>query len=798
MKLSLNWLRDYIQLDLSPTEIAKLLTSAGLEVENIENTSSNFDGVIVGEVVKVEKHPDADKLCVAQVSDGRETLQVVCAAPNCRVGLKTAFAPVGATLTDEKGQKFKIKKTKLRGVESSGMLCAADELGLTDEKQAGIMEFDEEMKVGDDLASLFSDTILEIGLTPNLGHCNCLFGVARELAALTDSPAILPAITFQEDQSLHTPGLIRVEIQDFKLCPRYACRVVKDVKVGPSPEWLQHRLVASGIRPINNVVDITNYVFLEIGQPLHAFDYDHVEGHKIVVRPAKDGETFVTLDDKPRSLTSEDLLICDSEKGIALAGVMGGKNSEVSSETRNVLLEAAYFNPKTIRKTSKRLALQTDSSKRFERGADPNGPLWALDRAAMLIQKLANGKVAQTPLDIKKQGFPENKVECRLSRINELLGTHLSVSEVETIFKRLGFVCSWDGKNKFSVVVPTYRVDILGEIDLIEEVARIYGYDNIPLCQPTYKNSDLPHAPIFLFERDIREKLVAERLQEFLTCDLIGSSMLDMVGSGADGLEPVKVMNPISVEQSILRTSLLPGLLQMVKYNLARQNHHISGFEIGRIHFKYGDQYKEQTVVGIILTGQAQEHTWYAKPRDFDFYDLKGIIENVFNELRIFNVTFKPGDLKIFHTGRQAGIFYQGLELGSMGEIHPAIIRHLDISQRVYFAELNLHDLIQIRQVHYMMQPVPIFPASERDWTVTISEQIPVQQIFDNIRTIPSQLLKSITLLDIYQNEKLKAEKLKNVTLHFIYRDDQKTLSQEAVDEEHHRIMRETVVKLEK
>ncbi len=795
MKLSLNWLRDYIQVDLSPAEIAKILTLAGLEVESIETLSGGFEGVIVGEVLQVEKHPNADQLCIANVSDGRDTYQVVCGAPNCRVGLKTAFAPIGATLIDAEGIKYKIKKTKLRGVESSGMLCSADEIGLSDEEQKGIIEFNGEMKVGEDLAALLTDTVFEIALTPNLGHCNCVVGIARELSAQIGEPFVLPSINLAEDQSLHTPGLIRIDVEDVKRCPRYACRVIKDVKVGPSPEWLKQRLKACGIRPINNIVDITNFVFWEIGQPLHAFDYDRIAKNKIFVRTACEGESFITLDDKTRLLTSEDLLICDAEKGIAIAGVMGGKNSEVESQTQNVLLEAAYFNPQSIRKTSKRLGLQTDSSKRFERGADPNAVLWALDRAAMLIQNLAGGKIAQLPLDIKKQSFPEKKIECRLSRTNALLGTHLAVSEVENVFKRLGFTYSWDGKDTFFITVPTYRVDISNEIDLIEEVARIYGYDNISCPSPTYKNSNIPHAPLFIFERVLRERMISEGLQEFLTCDLIGPSILDVIGQNPEDLEVIKVMNPISIEQSILRTSLLPGLLQLIKYNVARQNNNICGFEIGRIHFKYADQYKEQTVVGIALTGQAQQHEWDSKPRDFDFYDLKGIIENILKELRIYDVIFKTNDLKTFHTGRQTGIFVGSLEIGSMGEVHPSIIRRLDIAQRVYFAELNLHDLIQTHQVDYVMQEVPIYPGSERDWTVTVQEETPVQEIFDRIHSVSSNLLKKVNLLDIYRSEKLGAG-LKNVTLRFVYRDDKKTISQDIVDAEHARIMKETINKL--
>lgn len=796
MKLSLNWLQDYIQLNIPTVDIAKALTGAGLEVEGIEVLSGGFDGVVVAEVLSTEKHPDADKLCIAQVSDGKETVQVVCGGANCRAGLRTALARVGATLTDDRGEKFKIKKSKLRGVESSGMLCSAKEIHFSKEDQPGIIEFDSTLPLGTDLATLLTDTIIEIGLTPNLWHCNSVVGVARELSAALQEPMVLPAITIQEEQSLHTPGLIRVEILDEKRCPRYACRVIKDVKVGPSPDWMQRRLSASGIRPINNIVDITNYVFLEMGQPLHAFDYDRVAGQKIIVRTAKEGETFVTLDDKLRNLRAEDLLICDNEKAIAIAGVMGGKNSEVNNETKHVLLEAAYFCPKSIRKTSKRLGLQTDSSKRFERGADPNAVLWALDRAAMLMQQIAGGRVAQTPLDIKKQSFPEKIVGCRLNRVNELLGTKLGVSEVESFFKRLGFSYSWDGVDKVLVKVPTYRVDIIDEIDLIEEAARVYGYDNIDKKPPVYHNSNIPHAPIFLFEREVRECLLKEGLQEFLTCDLIGPSLIDLVGGDSLNLEPVKVMNPISIEQSVLRTSLMPGLLNLVKYNFDHQNHSISGFEIGRIHFKAGDQYKEQAVVGLVLSGCAQQHAWYAKEREYDFFDLKGIVENFLKELRIPNVTFQQIQLKTLHTGRQAGVFVGSLEVGSIGEIHPAIIRRLDIPQRIYFAEFNLHDLLSVRKADYRMRDIPVYPGSERDWTITINEKITVQSLLDQIKSLASSLLKEVFLLDIYRSEKLGPD-VKNVTLRFIYRDDQKTLSQEAVDTEHTRITKEIITNLE-
>jgi phenylalanyl-tRNA synthetase beta chain len=786
MRFPLSWLKEYISINRSPQAIAKILTMAGLEVESMETVLPSFSDVVVGKVLTVEKHPNADKLCVATVTDGKESYQVVCGAPNCRTGLKTAFARVGATLQDDGGKEFKVKKTKIRGVESSGMLCSTKELKLGDD-QDGILEFEEEMSIGVDLAELHSDIIFEIGLTPNLGHCANLIGIARELSAATEEPIRYPEITLKEDHQVITE-LADVKVKDFAKCPRYACRVVKDVTLGPSPYWIQSRLIACGLRPINNVVDITNYVLLEMGQPLHAFDYDRLEGHQIVVRGAAEGERFITLDEKERLLTSQDLLICDQAKGVALAGVMGGRNSEVSNTTQNVLIESAYFQPSTIRKTSKRLGLQTDSSRRFERGCDPNQVLRSLDRAAMLMQRIAGGKVVKGVIDVKEHDFPEKTIHCRLNRINQILGTHLGISEVEGIFQRLGMPCKWDGQVAFSIKVPTYRADIQGEIDLIEEVGRVYGFDNITRAPSYYQSSSIPHTPLFLFEREMRSRLIAEGLQEFLTCDLIGPAQAEIV---QDTIMPrdftIQVLNPVSIEQSVLRTSLLPGLLNLVKYNFDHQNHQIGGFEVGRVHFKEGNQYKEQPVVGIVLTGHSQPHAWDQKSRDYDFYDLKGIIENVLREIGIEDFSFKPGTLSIFHSGRQAAIYVGSLEVGSMGEVHPTIQRKLDVPQRILFAELNLQDLFQVRQLGIKMKPLPIYPSSTRDWTVSLSEEIPIQDVFAMIHKSSSSLLEEVSLVDIYRSEKL-GKNVKNVTFHFVYRDKEKTISQEAVDAEHARL----------
>lgn len=790
MKFSLNWLLKYIESGLSPEKIGTALTLAGVEVDSIETLTFCFDRVIVAHVIHTEKHPQADKLCLATVSDGRQTYQVVCGAPNCRPGIKTAFAMVGATLRDEAGQDFIIKKAKVRGIESEGMLCSAKELQIGEESDK-ILEFPLETKEGSGVADLYADTLFEVSLTPNLGHCANMIGIARELSAITGRPISLPKIEIQEVPE-QINRLISVKINDKEGCPRYASRLVRNVHIAPSPEWLQRRLVASGLRPVNNIVDISNYVVLEMGHPLHAFDYDRIEGHEIVVRSAVESEKFITLDGKERTLSLGDLLICDQQRPVALAGIMGGSNSEISAETKNVLLEAAYFQPSRIRKTSKRLGLMTDASRRFERGCDPNAVIKALDRAAMLIQQIAGGDVISGMIDIQTKSFPEMQVSCRLSRINQVLGTHLSLNEVENIFQRLGFAYHSDGLNLFNVTIPTYRVDITGEIDLVEEVARIYGYNNIEGSSiARYSVSTTPHSPIYLFEREVRSRLIGFGLQELLTCDLIGPTLEGIVRDDSVAIDSkIKVLNPTSIEQSILRTSLLPGLLNSIKYNIDHQNHNISGFEIGRIHFKENNNYQEPSVVSIVLTGKRAPDCWGDKSKEVDFFDLKGIIEAFFTELNIKGPKFQTSNFSTFHTGRQASIYIGELEVGTLGEIHPAILQRLDVQQRILFAEISLQDLMQVRKPVQKMAPLPVYPCSERDWTLTVKEELPVQDIFNAISQASIPLLEKVSLLDIYRSDKLGKE-FKNVTIHFVYRDSQKTIEQEVVDAAHMRVITE-------
>lgn len=643
----------------------------------------------------------------------------------------------------------------------------------------------------DGIENIDGDTLFDISVTPNLAHCNSVLGIARELAAVTKQKITLPNFQLQEKGKGNIAQEVTVDLKNKEKCPRYSCRLIRDVKLAPSPVWLTKRLEACGVRSINNIVDITNLCMLELGQPLHAFDFDRVAGGNLVIREAKEGEELTTLDDKIRKGTSDDLLIGDKEKPIAFAGVMGGKNTEVYENTCNILLESAYFDPRSIRRTSKRLGLQTDSSRRFERGCDPNMTLFALDRAAALIEELAGGKVVPGLIDKQAAVFPPKVISLSLKKVNALLGTHLNVAEIEDIFSRFTFPCQWQEGDIFQVTVPTYRVDIGSEIDLIEEVARLHGFANIPLKETRYQGTNLPDAPLFILERTLRKQLLGEGLQEFLTCDLIGPSILNIVHDAVvPEAQVVKVLNPTSIEQSIMRTSLLYGLLNVVKYNVDHQCLDIAGFEIGRVHFKEKDRFVEQTVFGILLTGKATPSTWDQKPLMVDFYHLKGIVENILQELGIKDIQFKAQNLPQFHSGRQGAIFAGPLEIGSLGEIHPSILRRIDVEGRIYFAEINLQEILQHLPSTRKMAPLPIYPSSKRDWTLTLKEETPIDEVMGILKSLSIPHLQQIKFSDLFRSEKVGLGK-KNATFHFIYRDDSKTIEQQVVDQSHEKLIKE-------
>ncbi len=763
MKLPLSWIEEWIEVGLEPDELSERLTMAGIEVDRLEQAPLPFSGVVVGEVLETTPHPEADRLTVATVSDGSETVQVVCGATNCRKGLKTPFAKVGARLTDAEGNVTKIKKGKLRGVESFGMLCAEEELQLGCSE--GIAELPSDAPVGVDLTELYGDWILEVSLTPNLGHCSSVRGIVRELSAICERPYKGPSTSLKKGKQSDD---LTLEVGEG--CPKYSCRVIRGVRVGPSPDWLRLRLERSGIRSINVVVDVTNYVMLELGQPLHAFDLAKIRGGKIVVRNAGEGEALTTLDGAKRTLTPEILAICDGQGPIAVAGVMGGEESEVTEGTNDLLLEAAYFDPAYVRRSAKLLGIGTESHRRFERGVDPNGVLEALDRATALIVELAGGE-AEEILDSHPKPFPMRPLTLRCDRTNALLGTEIPEGEIGKLLERLEFEVKGK-KGKLEVAVPTYRSDVQAEIDLIEEVARLYGYDQIPTAAPTYAMSDLLDDPVYQFEKRIRTLLLGQGLQELLTPSLVGREE-------APGGTPL-LNNP-----SVLRPSLLPTLLATCRHNQAFRLFDLAAFEVGRV---YSQQAEEETV-GILLAGNTPHHP-EEKARPYDFYDLKGIVENLLTALSLSDCSFRVSSDPNFHPGRQAELLQGNQPLGTLGEVHPRRLREAEVEGRVLFAQLDLQALRARAPKSIRAEPLPSQPSSERDWTANLPEDTPVGEWLERIRKVPSRLLRDVKLLDIYRSEKVGAGR-KNVTVRMVYRDDTKTLSANQVEADHARIIKE-------
>lgn len=786
MKVPLSLLKEYLNYTQSPEELAQVLTLSGIEVDAIETMAPAFSGVVVGEVLATSKHPSADRLCVATVSDGKEEFQVVCGAANCRAGLKVAFAKIGATLPEAEGKTFKIKKGKLRDVESFGMLCAADELGLGTSE--GIMELSDAFEVGADFASYYTGIVLEVSLTPNLGHCMSILGLARDLAAQLGIPVVKKEFQLNEGQE-PIENHFQVALIDKKQCPRYACRAVSGVQVGPSPEWLKNKVEACGVRSINNIVDVGNLVMLELGQPLHMFDSDKIDGKKIIITAQTEYKEMQTLDDAMRPIPPESLLICDAVKPLAFAGVMGGKSSAVTETTKNILIEAAYFSPQSIRKTTKMIGLRSDSSQRFEKGIDPNQVVYALDYAAYLLTQVAGGTTLKGVIDHKAHEFKEKHIPCRTHRVNELLGTQLSTGEIAELLGRLGIRAIEEQTHSLLLSVPTYRNDITTEIDLVEEVARVYGYNNIPKAHPKHISSTILNAPLYGIEKEMRLGLVAEGLQELMTCDLISPAQAEMTLENAMNKDAViQVLHSHSVDQSVLRTTLLPGLLQVVKYNVDHGNPHIAGFEVGRVHFREADRFFEPSMAGIILYGKRTPYHFDPKPRDFDFFDLKGIVENMFAGFQIEEIEFEVSHLHNFHPLRQAKIKKGDTVLGVMGEVHPEHVATLDVPGRIFFAEINLCELMALIPKQRKVTDLPQFPGSEIDWTVTLDENVSIETIFKAIEQVPSRLLQKVEFLDLYKSEQIGKDK-KNATFRFFYRDNEKTLAYEAVEKEHARIM---------
>jgi phenylalanyl-tRNA synthetase beta chain len=787
MKVSLRWLKEYVDISAPLEELCERLTMAGLEVGGLEMIGGSWNYVVVGKIVDVSAHPNADRLSLVTVDLGKQCPTVVCGAPNVTVGDKVAFASVGAQLIDgHSGEIIQLKPAKIRGVVSEGMICSEKELGISDSHE-GIMILSSEATVGTPLTEYLGDTILDIDITPNRPDCLSVIGIAREIAALTGSKLNIPEYHYQELEGA-IDSFVSVEIVEPELCPRYCASLLTGVKVVESPQWLQRRLLACGMRPINNIVDVTNYVMLEYGQPLHAFDYNEIRGKQIIVRRAESGEIIATLDGVERALNQNILMIADKERAIAIAGIMGGGDTEVTGNTTSVLIESANFNQAVIHRGSIGLRLGSEASLRFEKGLSRDLALVALKRATQLMAELAGGKVAKGIVDVYPGKQRREFISLPVADIKRLLGVELEVREIAKTLELLGFSCRPESNSKVHVEVPWWRTDVSCAADLAEEVARIIGYDRIPT---TMLSSELPRhepVPMLSLKRRLRNILVSCGFQEVLTYSLTSLEMLGRLSPELCliGPTPMKVANPMSREQEYLRTSLRAGLLSVLARNERYQEDDIRLFEIGKVFLpRERDLPQENEMLCAVLGGSRRRLSWRNKEELIDFFVAKGIVESILSQLGV-GATFEKGEDESLWPGRIASVVVDNKNLGVVGELHPKVSEFFELSDAVYLIEIDLDKLLSFTSTLKKYQPILRYPSTSRDIALLVEEQITYQQICDIIQSF--SLVNSVVLFDLYVGEQVPAGK-KSLAFRIIYQSSTHTLTDSEVDKVQRQIL---------
>ncbi|MDP3182213.1 MAG: phenylalanine--tRNA ligase subunit beta [Desulfobaccales bacterium] len=784
MRLSLNWLKDFVDLTVEAAVLADRLTMAGLEVEAVEAVVPEFSGVVVGKVTRVEPHPQADRLQVAEVADGARTYKVVCGAPNVAPGRLYPFAPPGATLSQDR----KVKAAKLRGVVSEGMLLAEDELGLSAD-HTGLMEIPQDIPLGRDVAAALNlaDTVLEVAVTPNRPDCLSVLGLAREVAALIRQPLRHPEVLVSPDPEPASQRA-KITILDPIGCPRYAARLLVDLTVGPSPFWLRRRLQLAGLRAINNLVDVTNYVLLEFGQPLHAFDFERLQGGEIVVRRPHGGErAFVTLDGQERPLDGETLLICDAAQPVALAGIMGGLESEVTGATRQVLIESAYFNPPTIRRTAKRLGLSTEASYRFERGVDPDGVIHALERATQLMAEVGRGMALSGRLDEYPNPIYHPRLSLRVSRTNEVLGTNFSKAQVSRLLKRLHLPAVEAEADTLEVQVPSFRGDLEREIDLIEEVARLSGYEEIPVTLPQGEVATPRPGPEARLRQEAKQLLLGQGFFEVITYAFQPERLGALLGEADAAL---RLANPLSEEQAQMRTSLLPGLLDSLRRNTLKQILDVRLFELSKVFVPQtgADLPREEQWLTGLMYGAREEASWLAGKDPVDFFGLKGVVETLLDGLLIPEAAFHREDLPVYL--RQGAIIYAGdLKLGCLGELKPEIADRLDLEGAVWVFNLKFEAMTAAAQAFPLYTPLPRYPAAYRDIALVLEDAVPAARVAQALYHHGRPYLEEARLFDVYSGDPIPPGK-RSLAFRLSYRDPARTLTDDLVNRHHEALVK--------
>lgn len=783
MKIALSWLKEYISLNKKPEEIAQILTATGLEVEGLENYSEiegDLEGVVIGEVLTCEKHPNADKLRVTTVDVGQDApLPIVCGAPNVAKGQKVAVGLVGTTLYPVEGDSLTLKKAKIRGEISQGMICAEDELGIGTSHD-GIMVLSTNLPNGTPFSKYYpayKDTVIEIGLTPNRVDAASHWGVARDLRAVLEQELIEPNI---DDFKVDNQDLnIQVEVENTEACPRYSAITISDVKVKESPKWLQNWLKAIGLRPINNVVDVTNFVLHELGQPLHAFDADEIKGQKVIVKTLAEGSTFITLDEVERKLSDQDLMICNEAEGMCIAGVFGGVKSGVTEKTSKVFLESAYFNPDFIRKTSLHHSLKTDASFRYERGADPNITILALKRAASLIRKLTGGTISSEIIDIYPNPIANFEFEVEYAYIHRLIGTTLDNTQIYNILKRLDIKILEDKGDYLKVAIPPYRVDVKRPADLVEEILRIYGYDNVPISMQNGADAlaDFPLVDGNKIQAKTTEMLAARGFSEMMNNSLTKPEYADYFQEKA-----IPIYNPLSEDLAIMRQSLLFSGLESIAYNLNRKQKDLKLFEFGRIYEAVDvaeDRFKEETHLSLFLTGNQHEESWMAASKEIDFHDLKAEVQLILS--RWTNLSFSTQTLQSDLMSFGLEILYKKKVVGVLGAISGKVLKAMYINQSVFYADFNWDELLKHYNLNFNYQGISKFPEVRRDLSLVLDKKLTFREIESLAKQKEKKLLKAINIFDVYEGDRIEEGK-KAYALSFVLQDFEKTLTDKAIN----------------
>jgi phenylalanyl-tRNA synthetase beta chain len=780
MRVSLRWLREYVDITMPPHDLAQKLTLAGLEVKGMQVVGGSWEFITVGEITAVNSHPNADRLRLVTVNLGTEETTVVCGAPNLRCGDRVAFASVGAQLRDGRsGKLLRLEPAKIRGVVSSGMICSEKELGIS-ESHEGIMVLPADAPIGTPLADYLGDVIFDLDVTPNRADCLSVVGVAREVAALTGQGLHLPPADYAESAE-PASRQVSVSIADPELCPRYSASLITGVKVTDSPAWLQQRLLAYGMRPINNVVDVTNYVMVEYGQPLHAFDYQRIRGRKIIVRRAEAGETLATLDGTERSLDDNMLVIADEKGAVAVAGIMGGAASEVSQETASILLEAANFNAASIHHTGSALKLPSEARMRFERGIRPELTVVALKRATQLISELGGGQVAKGLVDVYPGRAENEPIRLTPGKLERFLGVGFSPEQIVETLTALGFTCRTDDAGEVWATVPYWRGDVRREVDLIEEVARIVGYDKIPM---TLLSRPIPHQspePIFYLKRRLRESLVGYGFQEIITYSLTSLEALGklLTEPTSPGAMPLRVANPMTLEQEYLRPNLRANLLATLASNRRHEDGGIRLFELGKVYLaRQNDLPEEPEVLCGLMSGPRLERSWHGGDELFNFYDAKGVVEALLAHLGVA-ADFEESSDESLHDTKQAGIVVSGNRVGLIGELNPRVLTAFEIAETVSLFEISLAQLLPFTVGHRAFQPVARFPVVERDIALVLDDRVSHARVQEIIKGFP--LVARVTIFDAYRGKQVPAGK-KSLAYRIVFRLPEHTLTDAEVD----------------